>query len=106
MISDNNAFDSLYALPAPALPSKSYLIVLLLKNPPIVIIGLNANVIKDIFHEKNIEIIIPIARPKIPYIKIEIVSVVNPFNRDISYDMIFVKTPGALSFESNQLISL
>jgi hypothetical protein len=40
-------------------------------------------------------------RPIIDSDKMEIVSVVSPFNYSISSEIIFVKIPGALSLESN-----
>jgi hypothetical protein len=74
--------------------------------PPNDLIGQIAKVTKDILHENTNANTIPIINPKPAYIRIAIVSVVSPFNRVISSANTLVNTPGALSFESNQLISL
>jgi hypothetical protein len=70
--------------------------------PPTNINGAQPRQTNDIFQLNENDIIIPTMNPKTASIKIAIVSVVNPFNFDISSDKILLSTPGALSLLSNQ----
>jgi hypothetical protein len=69
--------------------------------PPNINNGRIDAVIRAIFHENISAIINPIIKVNNDSIRIEILSVDNPFNNVISSEITLLKTPGALSLESN-----
>jgi hypothetical protein len=69
--------------------------------PPNINNGRIDAVIRAIFHDKHRAIIKPTNKVDNASIIIEILSVDNPFNNVISSEITLLKTPGALSLESN-----